>query len=159
MKKSELRQIIREEIQRLTEKKHPNRDYKKEYENYHSKPEQKKNNSMRHKARRKMGLKTGDPREVDHKKPLSKGGSNSKANLRVVSRDTNRKKSNNEGVSTTLGTDEITNLFYRPEYVKILKLKRGKEITLQDKNGNNVTISPLEISGKLAPGRYSAEFN
>jgi 5-methylcytosine-specific restriction endonuclease McrA len=41
-----------------------------------------------------MGLKKGDPREVDHKIPLSKGGSNSKKNLRVVSRKTNRKKGN-----------------------------------------------------------------
>lgn len=39
-----------------------------------------------------MGLKVGDPREVDHIKPLSKGGTNSKKNLRVVSRTTNRKK-------------------------------------------------------------------
>ena len=68
------------------------RDYKKEYAEYHSKPEQKKNRAARNKARREMGLKVGDPREVDHKKPLSKGGSNSKRNLRVVSRATNRKK-------------------------------------------------------------------
>ena len=39
-----------------------------------------------------MGLEAGDPREVDHKKPLSKGGSNNKNNLRVVSQKTNRKK-------------------------------------------------------------------
>lgn len=70
------------------------RDYKKEYQNYHSKPEQRKNRSLRNQARRKMGLKVGDPREVDHKKPLSKGGSNSKSNLRVVSRKTNRTKGN-----------------------------------------------------------------
>lgn len=70
------------------------RDYKKEYQNYHSKSEQKKNRAARNKARREMGLKVGDPREVDHKKPLSKGGSNSKRNLRVVSRKTNRKKGN-----------------------------------------------------------------
>lgn len=68
------------------------RDYKKEYRDYHSKPEQKKNRAARNKARKIMGLKKGDPREVDHKKPLSKGGSNSKRNLRVVSRKTNRKK-------------------------------------------------------------------
>lgn len=68
------------------------RDYKKEYAEYHSKPEQIKKRSMRNKARRKMGLKVGDPREVDHKKPLCKGGSNSTKNLRVVSRKTNRKK-------------------------------------------------------------------
>ena len=70
------------------------RDYKKEYKDYHSKPEQKKNRAARNKARREMGLKVGDPREVDHKKPLSKGGSNAKSNLRVVSRTTNRKKGN-----------------------------------------------------------------
>lgn len=70
------------------------RDYKKEYKEYHSKPEQKKNRAARNKARKEMGLKVGDPREVDHKKPLSKGGSNSKKNLRVVSRTTNRKKGN-----------------------------------------------------------------
>lgn len=68
------------------------RDYKKEYAEYHSKPEQKKNRAKRNKARREMGLKVGDPREVDHKKPLSKGGGNGKNNLRVVSRTTNRKK-------------------------------------------------------------------
>jgi len=43
-----------------------------------------------------MGLKTGDPREVDHKVPLSRGGSNTKANLRVVSRTTNRRKGNKQ---------------------------------------------------------------
>ena len=31
------------------------RDYKKEYRNYHSKPKQRKNRSLRNQARRKMG--------------------------------------------------------------------------------------------------------
>lgn len=70
------------------------RDYKKEYREYHGKPEQIKKRDQRNKARRKMGLKVGDPREVDHKVPLSKGGSNSKRNLRIVSRTTNRRKGN-----------------------------------------------------------------
>lgn len=68
------------------------RDYKKEYREYGGKPEHIKERSERNKARRMMGLKVGDPREVDHIKPLSKGGSNSKRNLRVVSRKTNRRK-------------------------------------------------------------------
>jgi hypothetical protein len=50
------------------------RDYQKEYREYHSLPEQKKNRAARNKARREMGLKVGDLREVDHKKPLSRGG-------------------------------------------------------------------------------------
>ncbi len=54
------------------------RDYEKEYRDYHSRPEQKKRRAMRNAACRKMGLTVGDPREVDHKKPLSKGGSNDK---------------------------------------------------------------------------------
>jgi 5-methylcytosine-specific restriction endonuclease McrA len=37
-------------------------------------------------------VRKGDGREVDHKVPLSRGGSNSRRNLRVVSRRTNRKK-------------------------------------------------------------------
>jgi 5-methylcytosine-specific restriction endonuclease McrA len=70
------------------------RNYKKEYAQYHGKPEQRKNRSERNKARRKLGLKVGDKREVDHVKPLSKGGSNSRSNLKAVSRSSNRKKYN-----------------------------------------------------------------
>lgn len=70
------------------------RDYKKEYREYQRTAEQRHNRSLRNQARRKMGLSKGDPREVDHKKPLSKGGSNGKSNLRAVSRTTNRKKGN-----------------------------------------------------------------
>ena len=72
------------------------RDYKKEYREYHGKPEQIKRRDARNKARRmveKAGrVRKGDGREVDHKVPLSKGGSNSRRNLRVVSRRTNRRK-------------------------------------------------------------------
>lgn len=71
-----------------------------EYE-YQGSPEQIKNRSERNQARReaeKQGLvHKGDQREVDHKKPLSKGGSNSKKNTRVVSRTENRKKYNKGG--------------------------------------------------------------
>ena len=68
------------------------RNYKKEYSSFHGKPAERKRRSKRNQARRKLGLKKGDPREVDHKKPLSKGGSNGRKNLRAVSRKTNRKK-------------------------------------------------------------------
>lgn len=73
-------------------KKDTSRDYKQEYREYHGKPAQIKARAERNKARSEMGLKVGDSREVDHKNPLSHGGSNSKRNLRVVSRDTNRHK-------------------------------------------------------------------
>ncbi len=68
------------------------RDYRKEYDEFHGKPGQIANRAKRNSARSESGLKKGDGREVDHIKPLSKGGSNSKSNTRVVSRETNRKK-------------------------------------------------------------------
>ena len=65
------------------------RDYKKEYENYHSKPEQIQNRSERNQARGLLAsaglVHKGDGKDVDHKKPLSKGGSNARSNLRVQS--------------------------------------------------------------------------
>lgn len=66
------------------------RNYRKEYDTYHAKPKQKKNRAKRNAANRKM--KPGPGKEVDHKRPLSKGGGNGKKNLRVVSKTTNRKK-------------------------------------------------------------------
>lgn len=68
------------------------RDYKREYGKFHSTAAARKARSMRVMARRKKKLKVGDPREVDHKTPLSKGGGNGGDNLRVVSRKTNRTK-------------------------------------------------------------------
>ena len=68
------------------------RDYKKEYEQFHGNKEQRVNWAARNRARSQMGLSVGNPKEVDHVKPLSKGGSNGKSNLKVVSRTENRKK-------------------------------------------------------------------
>lgn len=68
------------------------RNYAKEYRDYHGTPKQKRNRAKRNRARRELGLKVGDSREVDHKKPLSRGGSNGRSNLRIVSRRTNRSK-------------------------------------------------------------------
>jgi len=68
------------------------RDYKKEYKEYHGKPDQIKNRALRNAGRKKIGLKNGDPRECDHKNPLSNGGTNRINNLRAVSRKTNRSK-------------------------------------------------------------------
>jgi hypothetical protein len=73
----------------MTEKK---RDYKAEYAAFHGTAKQIKARAERNAARDKMGLSKGDGKEVDHKVPLSKGGSNSKRNLRVVSQKTNRSK-------------------------------------------------------------------
>lgn len=69
------------------------RDYKKELSwEKSSKPGRVKDRAKRNAARKMSGLSVGDSRQVDHKKPLSSGGTNSKKNLRVVSAKTNLKK-------------------------------------------------------------------
>ena len=68
------------------------RNYTKEYRDFHGKRAQIAKRAARNAARAAKGLVKGDGREVDHKKPLSKGGSNRKSNLRVTSRSTNRRK-------------------------------------------------------------------
>jgi hypothetical protein len=70
------------------------RDYKKEYAEYHGKPEQIQNRAERVKARRMMektgAVTKGDGKDVDHKKPLRSGGTTTKNNLRVRSVKANR---------------------------------------------------------------------
>ena len=77
------------------------RDYKKEREKYHSRPEQMEKNAERKKARRvleKEGkVRPFDGKDVDHKKPLKRGGGNGRSNLRVQSRSTNRSVSKTSG--------------------------------------------------------------
>ena len=51
-----------------------------------------KDRAKRNAARKAAGLKVGDPRQADHKKPLSEGGSNKKSNIRVVSAKANYDK-------------------------------------------------------------------
>jgi len=70
------------------------RNYKLEYENFHSRPEEKKRRAERNKARKlmeKRGLvKKGDNKDVDHRDRNT--GNNSPSNLRVSSRKDNRSR-------------------------------------------------------------------
>ena len=76
------------------------RDYKREVALYTSKPEVKKKRAEQNAARREMQaagkVHKGDGKDVDHKVPLSKGGSTNKSNLRVVSASSNRSFSRNK---------------------------------------------------------------
>jgi len=75
---------------------HKKKDYKKIYKKYHSSRKAKKERNMRNQARRRAKRKglvrKGDGMEIDHIRPISKGGSNKPDNLRVVKRSTNRRK-------------------------------------------------------------------
>lgn len=76
------------------------RDYKRENELYNSKPSERKKRSERSVARvraNREGLThKGDGLDLDHKVPLSKGGSSDKKNLRVVSASSNRSFARNK---------------------------------------------------------------
>jgi len=70
------------------------RDYKTEYKVSQSPDKEKKNRAKRNTARRRAEaagtVSKGDDKDVDHKRPLSKGGSNSKSNCRVTTTAANR---------------------------------------------------------------------
>lgn len=70
------------------------RNYRKEYDNYHSKPKQVKRRAARNTARAKMvkagRAKKGDGMDVDHKD--SNPMNNSMKNLRKTSKKSNRSR-------------------------------------------------------------------
>ena len=70
------------------------RNYRKEYDDYHKKPEQKKNRASRNGGRRRMrkilGKKAIEGKDIDHKDGNPKN--NSRNNLRVLSKRANRSK-------------------------------------------------------------------
>ena len=68
------------------------RDYRKEYDNYHSSPKQKKNRASRNAARAAMAkkgkVKKGDGKDVTHRDGNPRN--NSKKNLGVLKASKNR---------------------------------------------------------------------
>ena len=78
------------------------RDYKQEYANYDGTDAVKKKRAQRNKARRIMEregvVHKGDGKDVDHKTPLSKGGTTVRSNLKAVPATKNRSyKRNSDG--------------------------------------------------------------
>jgi len=70
------------------------RNYKQEYANYDGTEIVKKKRAQRNKARRMLeatgAVKKGDGKDVDHKKPLSKGGATVMNNLKAKPAAANR---------------------------------------------------------------------
>ena len=97
-------------IAALRKQSKDDRDYKKEYQDYHSKPEQRANRSKRVLARREMikngRAAKGDGKDVDHKDGNPQN--NSPSNLRMMSVNANRGRNNNKNEEHGAG-DEGTN--------------------------------------------------
>jgi hypothetical protein len=70
------------------------RNYAQEYANYDGTEVVKKKRAQRNKARRMLEregvVHKGDGMDVDHKKPLSKGGTTTRSNLKAVPASANR---------------------------------------------------------------------
>ena len=70
------------------------RNYRSEYDNYHSKKKQKVRRAGRNKARRMMAREKGSAalngKDIDHKD--RNPNNNSRSNLRVTSKSTNRSR-------------------------------------------------------------------
>jgi hypothetical protein len=72
------------------------RDYSKQKDNDDKNAKNRaKRNTARRRAEREGKVSKGDGKHVDHKTPLSSGGSNATSNTRVVSAKTNLKKEAN----------------------------------------------------------------
>lgn len=68
------------------------RDYKHEYKSFHGKPEEIKKRALRNAAHNATEKRVGHSisADVDHKKPLRKGGGNTPGNTRVTPVGKNR---------------------------------------------------------------------
>ena len=90
--------------------KNGKRDYKKEVAKYTSRPEVVKKRTAQNAARKIMvdagKAHKGDGKDVDHKIPLSKSGSNNKTNLRVVPASENRSFKRNKDSSVKSQTSK-----------------------------------------------------
>jgi 5-methylcytosine-specific restriction endonuclease McrA len=84
-----------------TEEEVMNRDYKMEYQTYQGKPEQIKNRAERNQARATLAkagvVKKGDGQDVDHARPIAKGGTNARSNLRALPKSQNRSFARTKG--------------------------------------------------------------
>jgi hypothetical protein len=79
------------------------RNYREEYDNYQGTEDAKKKRAQRNKARRMLEregvVHKGDGKDVDHKTPLSKGGTTVRSNLRAKPASANRSFKRNSDAS------------------------------------------------------------
>jgi len=118
------------------------RNYRKEYDNYHSKPEQRKRNAGRLRARRLMvkkgKVKAFDKKDVNHKD--NDPTNNDLSNLSVTTQKYNRTEPRlrDEAAPTNATGSAITGTSGTPGEVAALLFKRKKKKKKKDKEKDKV---------------------
>jgi len=130
------------------------RDYKKEYANFHGKPEQRAKRSKRVLARRKLEaqgrVKKGDGKDVDHRD--GNANNNSDSNLRVLSQNHNRSRDNNKGRIKTQ-EEHGAGEWGTPELIK-----RYKDFTPGEDGKQPVEPTPKVKKKKVKPPKTSGAY-
>jgi hypothetical protein len=143
------------------------RDYKHEYRNYHARSEQKQNRAARNLWNRRLKGNVPAGKEIDHRRPLSNGGSNERSNIRYRSISSNR--ADKSSVKTAMWVafeDEMMKIANSPDLTEMEKeailkhLKRGYKSLAKKaddlqwraagqyvKGLNKVGLDPLEAQG------------
>ena len=89
----------------------PTRDYKKEYAEYHSTPEAKRDRARRNLWNRRLKGKVPPGKEIDHCVPLARGGSNDMSNIRF--RDISENRGHGMSKRSSALTSKTASVEYR----------------------------------------------
>ena len=125
------------------------RNYRKEYDNYHSQPEQRERNAARLRARRQMEkwgkVKKFDKKDVHHKdnNPLN----NEKDNLAVTTQSWNRSE-------PRLRKEELDEAANVKEFDS---LKKGDTVTIDYKSAMSSGKSTFKVTAKNVVGKARVE--
>ena len=131
------------------------RNYKKEYDNYHSKPEQREKNAARLRARRLMikngKAARGDGKDVHHKdnNPLN----NDETNLKLTDPSWNRREPRlrTEGLGEGLKMND-------PKLNKLFdKLKKGDTVTIEYTSAMSRGKDTFKVTAKNVVGKMRVE--
>jgi hypothetical protein len=143
------------------------RDYKKEYEDYHAKPEQKQRRAQRNSARRKMEklgkVKKGDGKDVHHKNFNT--SDNTSRNLQVMSKSKNRSiqenlNNKNESLFGGDGGMKPHDKLLMGALTSFMKntLNFSAKVTVKKKSSNSL-FGDLSLSRASIGGKITVHYN
>lgn len=131
------------------------RNYKQEYANYHARPEQKKNRAARNLWNRRMRGKVPAGKEIDHRRPLMNGGSNSKSNIRL--RDISANRADKSATKTAMWrafSEELIKLAGEMNKAEIKRLQEmvrpGDIVSFRQHAADKTDLKDLLLTGGIS---------